>query len=73
MEKRKIMARENIQRIRKDLAAKIKGEEEDWQAKAGKWLLVMKRKVEVKKAEDEQAKAGRRKRTGGLSQSQPSP
>ena len=62
--KRKKLARENIIRIRKELSERIRAEEMEWQSKASKWLMVAKRKVEVKKQEDELAKAGKLKRGG---------
>eukprot|EP00599_Poterioochromonas_sp_BG-1_P003191 CAMPEP_0173133270 /NCGR_PEP_ID=MMETSP1105-20130129/630_1 /TAXON_ID=2985 /ORGANISM="Ochromonas sp., Strain BG-1" /LENGTH=1788 /DNA_ID=CAMNT_0014044913 /DNA_START=1672 /DNA_END=7038 /DNA_ORIENTATION=+ len=65
MERRKAMASENSSRIRQEVAAKVKAAEAEWQSKVAKWLAVARRKVQVKKREDEEAKAGKRKRKGG--------
>jgi hypothetical protein len=65
MERRKAMASENTSRIRLEVAAKVKAAEAEWQLKVAKWLAVARRKVQVKKREDEEAKAGKRKRKGG--------
>lgn len=62
MNKRKATANENISRIRTELAARIKADEKDWQLSTSKWLVVAKRKVEVKKREDEEARVGKLKR-----------
>jgi hypothetical protein len=64
VERRRALASENIARIREELAARVKLAESQWQAKASKWLVMAKRKVEVKKREDEEARAGKRKRGG---------
>eukprot|EP00981_Chlorochromonas_danica_P002026 scaffold413_cov176-Ochromonas_danica.AAC.22 len=65
MERRRAMAAENIARIRQEVAVKVKAAEAEWQVKAAKWLAIGRRKVQVKKKEDEEAKAGKRKRKGG--------
>ena len=64
MERRKAIAGENIARIRLEVAVKVKAAESEWQQLAAKWLSVARRKVQVKKKEDEDAKAGKRKRKG---------
>ena len=64
MERRKAIAGENIARIRQEVAVKVKAAEAEWQSLAAKWLAVARRKVQVKKKEDEDAKAGKRKRKG---------
>lgn len=64
MERRKAVAGENIARIRQEVAVKVKAAESEWQGLAAKWLSVARRKVQVKKKEDEDAKAGKRKRKG---------
>lgn len=65
MERRKAMASENTARIREEVAVKVKAAESEWQGRAVKWLAISRRKVQVKKREDEEAKAGKRKRKGG--------
>ena len=65
MERRKAMASENSSRIRQEVAAKVKAAEAECQLKVAKWLAIARRKVQVKKREDEEAKAGKRKRKGG--------
>lgn len=65
MERRKAMASENIARIRQEVAQKVRASEAAWQVTAAKWLSVARRKVQVKAKEDEDARAGRRKRKGG--------
>jgi len=64
MERRKAIAGENIARIRQEVAVKVKAAESEWQGLAAKWLAIARRKVQVKKKEDEDAKAGKRKRKG---------
>lgn len=64
MERRKAIAGENTARIRQEVAVKVKAAEAEWQSLAAKWLAVARRKVQVKKKEDEDAKAGKRKRKG---------
>jgi hypothetical protein len=64
MERRKAVAGENVARIRQEVAVKVKAAESEWQGLAAKWLAVARRKVQVKKKEDEDAKAGKRKRKG---------
>lgn len=66
MERRKAIAGENIARIREDVATKVKDAETDWQGDANRWLTLAKRKVAVKKREDEEAREGKRKRKGGV-------
>eukprot|EP01035_Chromulina_nebulosa_P029892 gene29892-39671_t len=56
MERRKAMASENIARIRMEVSQKVG---------TAKWLSVARRKVQVKAKEDEDARAGKRKRKGG--------
>jgi hypothetical protein len=65
MERRKAIAGENVARIRQEVAVKVKAAESEWQGLAAKWLAIARRKVQVKKKEDEDAKAGKRKRKGG--------
>jgi hypothetical protein len=65
MERRKAIAGENIARIRQEVAVKVKAAESEWQGTVAKWLSIARRKVQVKKKEDEDAKAGKRKRKGG--------
>ena len=59
------MASENIARIRQEVAGKVRNAEGEWQGKTGKWLALARRKVAVKKKEDEDARMGRKKRKGG--------
>lgn len=65
MERRKAMASENIARIRQEVAGKVRTAEAEWQGRTSKWLALARRKVLVKKKEDEDARAGKRKRRGG--------
>jgi len=65
LEKRRASASENMARIRQDVAIKIRIAEAEWQGNAAKWLSISRRKVQVKKKEDEDAKAGKRARKGG--------
>lgn len=65
MERRKAMAGENIARIREEVAGRVKSAEAEWQGGAARWLTMAKRKVQVKKKEDEDAREGKRKRKGG--------
>jgi len=62
VERRKTAAGDNIARIREDVAVKVKAAEYEWQTRASKWLIMAKRKVAVKKKEDEDAKAGKKNR-----------
>jgi hypothetical protein len=66
IERRKDIASENITRIRLEFEIRAKSDETDWQLKASKWLLFNKRKVEVKKREDEEAKISKAKRKDSL-------
>ena len=54
-----------MSRIREDVNVRIKSIESAWQLAVSRWLTVAKRKVQVKKQEDDEAKAGKRKRKGG--------
>ena len=62
VERRKTAAGDNIARIREDVAVKVRAAEYEWQTRASKWLVMAKRKVAVKKKEDEDAKAGKKNR-----------
>ena len=64
IEKRNTAASENTSRIRQEVAGKVKAAEAEWQFQSSKWLTVARRKVQVKKKEDEEAKAGKKKRKG---------
>ena len=44
---------------------KVKVFEQEWQQLTAKWLQVGKRKVAVKRKDDEDAKAGKRMKKGG--------
>lgn len=63
---RRAAADENINRITEELQIRAKSDETDWQLKASKWLLFNKRKVEVKKREDEEAKVSKARRKDSL-------
>lgn len=60
--RRKQMVYDNIERIRTELAAKIKASESDWQNECGKWLTIGKKKVQVKQREDTETKKIKKKR-----------
>jgi hypothetical protein len=59
---RKGLARDNLDRIRTELAGRIKASESDWQTASAKWLMVGQKKIEVKKREDTEAKKVKKKR-----------
>lgn len=61
---RKIFAGTNTARIRDEVAGKVKTAEAEWQGLSSKWLAVATKKVQVKKKEDSDARATRRKRAG---------
>lgn len=61
---RKVFAGSNIARIREEVAAKVHASESEWQSLSGKWLAIAQKKVEVKKREDAEARASKRKRAG---------
>jgi len=65
MERRRSIASDNIARIRLEVAGRVRAGEADWQSKTSKWLAIARRKVQVKKKEDEDARMGKRKRKGG--------
>jgi len=65
IERRKAVAHENCARIRLEVATRAKAAEAEWQQRTNRWLVVGRRKVLVKKKEDEDAKAGKKKRKGG--------
>jgi hypothetical protein len=65
IERRKISASDSCSRIRDEMAERMKGAEYDWQLATVRWLSLSRRKVLVKQREDEAAKAGKKKRTGG--------
>ena len=52
----------NIKRIRKETQAKIRGDENKWQNDAARWLSTGRRKVELKKREDADMEAAKRRR-----------
>jgi hypothetical protein len=64
-DRRKASAGDNVARIRLDVMKKVKSFEAEWQGMAAKWLQVGKRKVAVKKKDDEDAKQGKRMKKGG--------
>ena len=65
IERRKEIAAENILRITDALTQKMKSKEHEWQLLSIRWLSTARRKVAIKLREDENAKAGKKKRTGG--------
>jgi hypothetical protein len=64
-ERRKASAGDNIARIRLEVMKKVKVFEQEWQQLTAKWLQVGKRKVAVKRKDDEDAKQGKRVKKGG--------
>jgi len=64
-ERRKASAGDNVARIRLEVMKKVKVFEQEWQQLTAKWLQVGKRKVAVKRKDDEDAKAGKRMKKGG--------
>jgi hypothetical protein len=62
--RRRIAADDNCARIRQELAARLKATESEWQISAARWLALAKRKVEVKKREDAEAQATKKRRKG---------
>jgi hypothetical protein len=64
IERRKAQAGANIARIREEVADKVRLAESEWQGNANKWLTIAKRKVQIKKKEDEDAREGKMKRKG---------
>jgi len=64
IERRKASAGDSVARIREEVSLKVRAAEADWQNKASKWLMMAKRKVAVKKKEDDDAKAGKKVRKG---------
>jgi uncharacterized caspase-like protein len=64
IERRRSTATANVARIREELSTKTRAAETEWQSQTTKWLLVARRKVQVKKKEDDEAKAIKKKRKG---------
>jgi hypothetical protein len=54
--RRAAVAKDNVDRIKEELVLQEKTMEFEWQQRAAKYLLFAKRKVEIKKQEDEEAK-----------------
>lgn len=54
--RRNNMAADNIDRIRSELAGRVKASESDWQNSSAKWLTVANKKIQVKAREDLEAK-----------------
>ncbi|CAE7628635.1 unnamed protein product, partial [Symbiodinium microadriaticum] len=48
MSRRKNMAADNVDRIRSELAGRVKASESDWQNSSAKWLTVANKKIQVK-------------------------
>ena len=65
IERRQELARESIQRITQTLTQVMKGKELGWQQQSIRWISLARRKIAVKLKEDEDAKARKKKRTGG--------
>lgn len=65
IERRKEIASDNLLRITDALTQKMKSKEHEWQLLSIRWLSTARRKVTIKLREDENAKAGKKKRTGG--------
>ena len=65
MERRKSMAADNTARIREEVAGRVKLAEAEWQLKASKWLTIARKKVQVKKREDNDARTSKAKKRGG--------
>jgi hypothetical protein len=64
MERRKASASDNTARIRLEVSRKVRTFEAEWQSNTAKWLQVAKRKVAVKKKDDEDARTGKKKKKG---------
>ena len=59
---RRISAVSNIRTIRKETQNRIRNDEQLWQNEAARWLGTAKRKVELKKREDADMEAAKRRR-----------
>lgn len=62
--RRKLAADDSCARIRQELSARLRATESEWQSHAIRWVTLAKRKVEVKKREDAEALATKRRRKG---------
>jgi hypothetical protein len=62
--RRTTMAKDSIARIREEVAMKVRNAETDWQVQCVKWLTVAKKKVQVKKREDQEARKNKQRRRG---------
>ena len=62
--RRTAMAGENIARIRQEVYEKVRKSEIAWQMDASKWVNISKKKVQVKKREDQESNKSKRKKRG---------
>ena len=59
---RKLMATDNILRLKKETSDKTKAKEADWQMRTSRWMATAIRKVEIKEKEDADAEVQKKKR-----------
>jgi len=64
MERRQAMASENTARIREEVAGRVRMAEAEWQLGASKWLTIARKKVQVKKREDNDARTSKARKKG---------
>ena len=64
VDRRKTAGSESVARIREELNKRLHVSEQEWQYQTVRWLSMARRKVQVKKEEDEKARVGRKKRAG---------
>ena len=62
--RRNTMAGENIARIRLEVSEKVRRAEIAWQSDASKWVSISRKKVQVKKREDQESNKSKRKKRG---------
>lgn len=59
---RKLLATDNILRLKKETTEKTRSKESEWQGKASRWMATASRKVEVKEKEDAEVEVMKKKR-----------
>lgn len=59
---RKMLATDNILKIKKEVTEKTKAKEQEWQNNVARWLATGTRKIEIKEKEDADAELQKRKR-----------
>jgi hypothetical protein len=62
--RRTTMAGDNTARIRQEVSDKVRKAEATWQVDASKWVNISKKKVQVKKREDQESNKSKRKKRG---------